>query len=268
MRSHSGAGAARRRHHGGRFAARDSRRLSRAARGADARGRRSRRSQRRTGSLRRRTRRGGVAACAPGGGSRRGSRCGASWVTRVTCSRFATARERESWTRQAMQGLVATAKHCSRCGPAMRNRVRWRHGDLRHQWADRRHHRDSGRLLCADGHRLCRRWCSVRAGVLGVGHGREPTHARAAASPIAGTSRRPRITATRRSAEYAGATVTALNDEHATIALPADSRVEIGDRVELLPSHTDPTINLHDMFYVVAGRPGDRHLADCRTRVS
>lgn len=49
-----------------------------------------------------------------------------------------------------------------------------------------------------------------------------------------------------------GATVTALNDEHATIALPSDSRVEIGDRVELLPSHTDPTINLHDIFYVVA----------------
>jgi D-serine deaminase-like pyridoxal phosphate-dependent protein len=49
----------------------------------------------------------------------------------------------------------------------------------------------------------------------------------------------------------AGATVTALNDEHATIALPPDSRIEIGDRVELLPSHTDPTINLHDIFYVV-----------------
>jgi D-serine deaminase-like pyridoxal phosphate-dependent protein len=48
-----------------------------------------------------------------------------------------------------------------------------------------------------------------------------------------------------------GATVTALNDEHATIALPPDSRVEIGDRIQLLPSHTDPTINLHDVFYVV-----------------
>jgi D-serine deaminase-like pyridoxal phosphate-dependent protein len=48
-----------------------------------------------------------------------------------------------------------------------------------------------------------------------------------------------------------GATVTALNDEHATIALPPDSRVQIGDRIQLLPSHTDPTVNLHDVFYVV-----------------
>jgi D-serine deaminase-like pyridoxal phosphate-dependent protein len=48
-----------------------------------------------------------------------------------------------------------------------------------------------------------------------------------------------------------GATVTALNDEHATIALPPDSQLAIGDLVELLPSHTDPTVNLHDVFYVV-----------------
>ena len=51
----------------------------------------------------------------------------------------------------------------------------------------------------------------------------------------------------------AGAKVTALNDEHATIALPPESTVAVGDLVELLPSHTDPTINLHDVFYVVDG---------------
>lgn len=51
-----------------------------------------------------------------------------------------------------------------------------------------------------------------------------------------------------------GATVTSLNDEHATIALPPESRVKIGDRVELLPSHVDPTINLHDVSYVVDGQ--------------
>jgi D-serine deaminase-like pyridoxal phosphate-dependent protein len=50
-----------------------------------------------------------------------------------------------------------------------------------------------------------------------------------------------------------GATVTSLNDEHATIALPPESPIAIGDRVELLPSHIDPTINLHDVFYVVEG---------------
>jgi D-serine deaminase-like pyridoxal phosphate-dependent protein len=51
-----------------------------------------------------------------------------------------------------------------------------------------------------------------------------------------------------------GAKVTSLNDEHATIALPPDSPIKIGDRVELLPSHVDPTINLHDLFYVVDGQ--------------
>jgi len=51
----------------------------------------------------------------------------------------------------------------------------------------------------------------------------------------------------------AGAAVTALNDEHATIALPPGSAVAVGDLVELLPSHVDPTINLHDVFYVVDG---------------
>jgi len=52
----------------------------------------------------------------------------------------------------------------------------------------------------------------------------------------------------------AGATVTSLNDEHATIVLPQGSTIAIGDRVELLPSHVDPTINLHDVFYVVEGQ--------------
>jgi len=50
-----------------------------------------------------------------------------------------------------------------------------------------------------------------------------------------------------------GATVTALNDEHATIAIPPGSTVAVGDRVALLPSHTDPTVNLHDVFFVVQG---------------
>lgn len=50
-----------------------------------------------------------------------------------------------------------------------------------------------------------------------------------------------------------GATVTALNDEHAVIAVPASSTLSIGDRVQLIPSHTDPTANLHDVFYAVEG---------------
>ena len=50
-----------------------------------------------------------------------------------------------------------------------------------------------------------------------------------------------------------GATVTSLNDEHATIAIPPDSSVRIGDHVRLVPSHTDPTVNLHDVFYAFDG---------------
>jgi D-serine deaminase-like pyridoxal phosphate-dependent protein len=50
-----------------------------------------------------------------------------------------------------------------------------------------------------------------------------------------------------------GAMITALNDEHAVIALPPDSHVRVGDRIHLIPSHTDPTVNLHDAFYVVEG---------------
>jgi D-serine deaminase-like pyridoxal phosphate-dependent protein len=50
-----------------------------------------------------------------------------------------------------------------------------------------------------------------------------------------------------------GANVLFLSDEHATIAVPPDAPVAVGDRLGLWPSHIDPTINLHDAFYVVEG---------------
>ena len=50
-----------------------------------------------------------------------------------------------------------------------------------------------------------------------------------------------------------GASVVSLNDEHATITVPPECRIEIGDRVYLRPSHIDPTINLHDLLYAVDG---------------
>ena len=50
-----------------------------------------------------------------------------------------------------------------------------------------------------------------------------------------------------------GAAVLALNDEHATIAIPASSTIKIGDRIELFPSHIDPTMNLHDVVYALDG---------------
>ena len=48
-----------------------------------------------------------------------------------------------------------------------------------------------------------------------------------------------------------GAVVTAFNDEHAVVAVAPDCPLAIGDRVRLRPSHTDPTVNLHDVFYAV-----------------
>jgi D-serine deaminase-like pyridoxal phosphate-dependent protein len=50
-----------------------------------------------------------------------------------------------------------------------------------------------------------------------------------------------------------GATVTFLADEHAIIAVSPDSELKVGDRVQLVPSHIDPTINLHDVFYALEG---------------
>lgn len=48
-----------------------------------------------------------------------------------------------------------------------------------------------------------------------------------------------------------GASVMFLSDEHASIALPPESRLKPGDRIELYPSHIDPTINLHDVIHAV-----------------
>ncbi len=50
-----------------------------------------------------------------------------------------------------------------------------------------------------------------------------------------------------------GAAVMFLSDEHATISLPEDSTIAVGDQIELWPSHIDPTINLHDVMYAVEG---------------
>ncbi len=50
-----------------------------------------------------------------------------------------------------------------------------------------------------------------------------------------------------------GASVLFLSDEHATIILPPESTVRVGDRIEFWPSHIDPTINLHDVIFAVDG---------------
>ncbi len=50
-----------------------------------------------------------------------------------------------------------------------------------------------------------------------------------------------------------GASVIFLSDEHASLMIPADSPLKVGDRVQLVPSHIDPTINLHDVIYALDG---------------
>ena len=50
-----------------------------------------------------------------------------------------------------------------------------------------------------------------------------------------------------------GASVMYLADEHVIVALPGDATLAPGDRLELWPSHIDPTINLHDVMYAVEG---------------
>jgi D-serine deaminase-like pyridoxal phosphate-dependent protein len=52
---------------------------------------------------------------------------------------------------------------------------------------------------------------------------------------------------------HEGASVLFLSDEHATIILPPESTIRVGDRIELWPSHIDPTINLHDAIFAVDG---------------
>jgi D-serine deaminase-like pyridoxal phosphate-dependent protein len=49
------------------------------------------------------------------------------------------------------------------------------------------------------------------------------------------------------------ANVMFLADEHALITIPPECPLAPGDRVQLWPSHIDPTINLHDVFYAVEG---------------
>jgi D-threonine aldolase len=51
----------------------------------------------------------------------------------------------------------------------------------------------------------------------------------------------------------AGASVLALNDEHAIISLPPGCTLDVGGRIQLLPSHIDPTMNLHDVVYALDG---------------
>ena len=46
-----------------------------------------------------------------------------------------------------------------------------------------------------------------------------------------------------------GYTYGVLGDEHGSLSWTDGRDLDIGDRVEMIPSHIDPTINLHDFYY-------------------
>lgn len=49
-----------------------------------------------------------------------------------------------------------------------------------------------------------------------------------------------------------GATVWYCSDEHVTFAPDADAPVRVGDRVEIVPAHVDPTVAYHDRIHLVS----------------
>ena len=50
-----------------------------------------------------------------------------------------------------------------------------------------------------------------------------------------------------------GLRVLGLSDEHARVAIMPDGGPAVGDKVFLIPSHVDPTVNLHDTLHVYDG---------------
>lgn len=45
--------------------------------------------------------------------------------------------------------------------------------------------------------------------------------------------------------------ITSVNEEHAYLHTPGGSQLNIGDKIELIPSHCCTTINLHDRYYAL-----------------
>jgi D-serine deaminase-like pyridoxal phosphate-dependent protein len=54
--------------------------------------------------------------------------------------------------------------------------------------------------------------------------------------------------------EYPEATIVRLSEEHGVVELPESARgLKVGDRVEVIPNHVCPTVNLQDEMFVVRG---------------
>jgi D-serine deaminase-like pyridoxal phosphate-dependent protein len=67
--------------------------------------------------------------------------------------------------------------------------------------------------------------------------------------------------------QVAGATVTALSDEHAQVSLTAGQNgLAVGDKVPLIPAHIDPAINLYDRLFAWDGNGVTEWEVDGRRR--
>ena len=53
--------------------------------------------------------------------------------------------------------------------------------------------------------------------------------------------------------DHAEAEFRFAGDEHGQLAFPGEAPLKVGDKVTLLPSHCDTTVNLHDRFIVTRG---------------
>ena len=61
-----------------------------------------------------------------------------------------------------------------------------------------------------------------------------------------------------------GLRVVRLSDEHASLAVASGAGPAVGDKVFLIPSHVDPTVNLHDALFVYDGEGLQRWPVDGR----
>jgi D-serine deaminase-like pyridoxal phosphate-dependent protein len=55
-------------------------------------------------------------------------------------------------------------------------------------------------------------------------------------------------------ADLPGVEFLKASDEHGVLSLPAGSRIQVGDKIRLVPGHCDPTVNLYD--WIVGVRSG------------
>jgi len=50
-----------------------------------------------------------------------------------------------------------------------------------------------------------------------------------------------------------GVTYVKATDEHGTLELSPEAKIEVGDKIRLIPGHCDPTVNLHDWLVACRG---------------